>query len=312
MGMGQPESPAARCDRMRKIIGLLVIALALPLASMGWAQEAPIRLPKPRPIETPVAPPAAETVTPPAADTAAPTEPTINLPRSRPDPDAKPAVPDAPPAEAKPDAPPADAAVPVEAVPDPEEPPAPPRIYQSACPAVLSGQVEAKLLPPISDKQCGAQSPFLVTSVLVNGRMVPLSGGVTTTCGMATALPAWLASIDGYLFAKENTHVSEVMMGTSYMCRNVNNGSGGNLSFHAFADALDVMGFKLEDGRTVTVEGGWGDALSSEGRMLRFAHDSACAQFTTTLGPEANAQHHDHLHIDMGCHGKTCTARLCE
>ena len=112
--------------------------------------------------------------------------------------------------------------------------------------------------------------------------------------------------------ARDNTRIAEVVVGTSYMCRNVNNSSSGNLSFHAFADALDVVGFKLEDGRFVTVEGGWADALSSEGRLLRFAHDAACAHFTTVLGPEANAEHRDHLHVDLGCHGKTCTARLCE
>jgi hypothetical protein len=148
--------------------------------------------------------------------------------------------------------------------------------------------------------------------VLANGRMVPLSGGVTTSCGMASALPGWIASIDGYLSAKENTRIKEVIVGTGYMCRNVNGASEGNLSFHGFAEAVDIVGFRLEDGRTVTVEGGWTDALSAGGRLLRFAHDSACATFTTTLGPEANAQHHDHLHLDLGCHGKTCTARLCE
>ena len=75
---------------------------------------------------------------------------------------------------------------------------------------------------------------------------------------------------------------------------------------------MDVTGFKLEDGRTVTVAGDWTDALSSEGRLLRYAHDAACSQFTTVLGPEANALHHDHFHVDLGCHGKTCTSRLCE
>ena len=142
--------------------------------------------------------------------------------------------------------------------------------------------------------------------------MVPFSSEVITDCGMASALPEWVEAVDSYLKGRENTEIAEVTVGTSYMCRNVNNSSSGNLSFHAFADALDVVGFKLEDGRFVTVEGGWADALSSEGRLLRFAHDAACTRFTTTLGPEANALHHDHLHIDLGCHGRTCTARLCE
>ncbi|MDB5539839.1 MAG: hypothetical protein JWQ89_1566, partial [Devosia sp.] len=195
----------------------------------------------------------------------------------------------------------------------PAEPPAPPRVYQTACPAVLLGRVEATALPPISEgQQCGLQSPLSVTGVLANGRMVPVSGGVQTDCGVASALPEWIASVDSYVLAKENTRIAEVVVGTSYMCRNVDNGKTGNLSFHAFADALDVVGFKLEDGRFVTVEGGWTDALSPEGRLLRFAHDSACTHFTTVLGPEANALHHDHLHVDLGCHGKTCTSRMCQ
>jgi hypothetical protein len=147
---------------------------------------------------------------------------------------------------------------------------------------------------------------------MANGRKVALSGPATLTCAMATALPGWVAEIDSYLRAKENTGIETVLVGTSYMCRNVNNASGGNLSFHAFANALDVTGFRLEDGRRVTLPGGWSDPLSMEGRALRFAHDAACARFTTTLGPEANALHRDHLHLDMGCHGSRCTARLCE
>ena len=196
--------------------------------------------------------------------------------------------------------------------PEPQKPPAPPRVYQTACPAVLLGRVEAKALPPIKDGQCGTQSPLSVTGVLANGRMVPVSGGVETDCGMASALPGWIESVDSYILSREDTRIAEVVVGTSYMCRRVNGGSDGNLSFHAFADALDVVGFKLEDGRMVSVAGGWSDALSPEGRLLRFAHGSACAHFTTVLGPEANAEHQDHLHVDLGCHGKTCTARLCE
>ena len=291
---------------MRIIPALLLALLALP----ALAQEAEVPLPKPRPIETPQSgatpPPAAENSEP-----AEPAEPATKLPRPRPDPDApRPEAPPETPGPAGEAAPPADPTEHVEA--PPAEPEAPPRIYQSACPAVIAGVVEAELLPPIEDGQCRAQSPLSLSGVMANGRMLPLTGGVVTTCGMASAMPSWVASIDAYLFAKENTRIEAVIVGTSYMCRNVNNAAEGSLSFHAFADALDVVGFKLEDGRTVTVEGGWSDARSPEGRLLRFAHDSACAHFTTTLGPEANALHRDHLHLDLGCHGKTCTARLCE
>jgi hypothetical protein len=267
-------------------------------------------------VETtePAAPPAATPAeqTSPAED-AAPETPTTPLPRPRPDP-SKPKPEATPPADTgdKPADAPADPTEHIAPDAEPAKPAEPPRVYQSACPAVISGQVEAKLLPPIADGQCVAQSPLSVTGVMANGRMVPISGGVQTSCGMASTLPDWVASIDNYLFAKDNTRIAEVIVGTSYMCRNVNNAKTGNLSFHAFAEAVDVVGFKLDDGRTVTVEGGWSDALSSEGRLLRFAHDSACSMFTTTLGPEANTLHRDHLHLDMGCHGGRCVARLCE
>lgn len=271
---------------MRIIIALLCASLSFATL----AQEAAVPLPKPRP-----------------ADLAA--EPAVKLPRPRPLAGTeKPAAPAAKPATDV-IGPPVD---PNAHIDKPEEPAAPPRVYQTACPAVLLGKVEAKALPPIEEAQCGTQSPLSVTGVLANGRMVPISSGVQTDCGMASALPGWLESIDSYLAARDNTRIAELVVGTSYMCRNVDNGSTGNLSFHAFASALDVIGFKLEDGRFVTVAGGWSDALSSEGRLLRFAHDSACAHFTTVLGPEANAQHRDHLHVDLGCHGKNCTVRLCE
>lgn len=292
---------------MRIVSALLLALLVLP----ATAQEAQVALPKPRPVET-----ATPSGAPPPTTEAKDAEPGVKLPRPRPDPAAPKPAPATPDPDAKGEPPvPAPSADPTEHIEPkavPEHVPAPPKIYQSACPAVINGEVEAKMLPPIAEKECVAQSPLAVTGVMANGRMVPVSGGVTTSCGMASALPGWVAAVDGYLFAKESTRIETVIVGTSYMCRNVNNGSEGNLSFHAFADAVDVVGFKLEDGRTVTVEDGWADALSPEGRLLRFAHDSACARFTTTLGPEANGLHHDHFHLDLGCHGKTCTARLCE
>lgn len=277
---------------MRIAAALLITLLTLP----ALAQEANPPLPRPRP----------EATTP---------QPAVPLPRQRPE-TTEPTPPDEPPDEAAPAAsgeafgPPR----PEDHVAEPVTPTEPkePRIYQTACPAMLLGRVEAEALPPIADGQCTAQSPLSLTGVLANGRMVPVSGGVQTDCGVASALPAWLESVDSYLMSRENTRIAELVVGTSYICRNVNNGEGGNLSFHAFADALDVVGFKLEDGRFVTVEEGWPDAVSPEGRLLRFAHGAACANFTTVLGPEANALHHDHLHLDLGCHGKTCTARICE
>jgi hypothetical protein len=237
-------------------------------------------------------------------------EPLVPLPRPRPAPQSSP-IPEALPSTLPLPAP---EEPPVTNLPAPvvEEPPPPPRDYQVACPAVMNGQAVATALPPIQEGLCGLQSPLSLDAVSANGRTVPLNAPVITDCGIATALPQWIADVDTYVLARENTRIERVLVGTSYACRNVDNARVGNLSFHAFGDALDVVGFELADGRTVTVEKGWLGTEVEGSRIVRFAHDAACTHFTTVLGPEANAQHHDHLHIDLGCHGSRCTARLCE
>lgn len=288
---------------MRIILFALAAALSLP----ALAQDAPLPRPRPDALQQEEAAPPAPSA--PAATDAAEPEPPVPLPRVRPAPEADEPVEEVEQQDAAEPASETEEAAPVESEPAPA---LPPRVYQAACPAVISGLAEAEMLPPLSEESCGERSPLSVTGVFANGRMVPFSAGATLNCPMATALPDWVAAVDGYLWARENTRIARVLTGTSYMCRGRNRVVGADISEHGFANALDVTGFELEDGRSVTLLGGWSEALSPEGRLLRFAHDAGCARFTTTLGPEANALHADHLHLDMGCHGKNCTARLCE
>ena len=211
--------------------------------------------------------------------------------------------------EALPEKRPAEAPVEDEAEP---EAVVPGRVYQSACPALLQGLVAGRALPPIAEGQCGTQSPLEITAVLSRGRMVPFAAPVTMDCGMASALPAWVASVDGYASSMLESALAQINTGPGYMCRNRNGAADGFLSEHGRANALDVSGFTLEDGREISVKSGWLPGNLPAGRLLRLAHDAACGSFSTVLGPEANADHDDHLHLDLGCHGASCTAQLCE
>jgi hypothetical protein len=83
----------------------------------------------------------------------------------------------------------------------------------------------------------------------------------------------------------------------SYACRRIYGRSAGNWSEHARARAIDVAGFRLADGRRVTVARDWtGDG--AEAAFLHSVRDGACRAFTTTLSPDYNAAHRDHLHLD--------------
>ncbi len=84
----------------------------------------------------------------------------------------------------------------------------------------------------------------------------------------------------------------------SYSCRNV--AGTARLSAHSNASALDISGFVLTDGRRITVKQGWDGGTEAERRFLRVVQASACKRFGTVLGPDYNAAHADHLHVEMG------------
>lgn len=186
------------------------------------------------------------------------------------------------------------------------------RIYQTACPALLSGKVVGEMLEPIAEGICGERSPLSVNAVTVNGHQIGFSAGVTTNCEMAGALADWVGAVDAYANAALDSPLASLETGTSMMCRGRNGNAEAATSEHGFANALDVTGFTLEDGRRIAVEANWLPAAAPEGKLLRQAHGAACGLFTTVLGPEANDSHSDHFHLDLGCHGQSCTAQICE
>lgn len=186
-----------------------------------------------------------------------------------------------------------------------------PRIYQTACPAVLSGRVVAEILPPIREGQCRIRSPYLITAVNIAGREVALSQPVTGSCQLATALADWIGEVDTFSIAAVDASLAGVSTGTSFMCRTRNNAPGADVSEHGFGTGLDITGFALSDGSSASLPADWTGG-SNGARLMRFSRDAACGRFTTVLSPDSNALHADHLHVDLGCHGGRCTAQICE
>ncbi|MEJ8852591.1 extensin family protein [Variovorax rhizosphaerae] len=94
----------------------------------------------------------------------------------------------------------------------------------------------------------------------------------------------------------------------SYACRDVNTGEpvpeGARRSRHATADAIDIAAFVPAEGRAVTLVDDWTrrDGVAQPGRapFLRDAHAGACRFFDGVLGPDYNAVHYDHFHLEDG------------
>ena len=85
----------------------------------------------------------------------------------------------------------------------------------------------------------------------------------------------------------------------SFACRNVYNRKAGRLSQHASANALDIAGFRLRDGQRIVLARDW-QGTGDKALFLREVRQAACEHFSTVLGPEYNAAHRDHFHVDMG------------
>lgn len=95
--------------------------------------------------------------------------------------------------------------------------------------------------------------------------------------------------------------VAEVLHFGSYSCRTMRGRSA--MSEHASANAFDISGFRLGDGRVISLKRDWDK--TTEGRFLREARDGLCDWFNVTLSPDYNADHADHFHVDMGWY-RTC------
>ncbi|RYG59703.1 MAG: extensin family protein [Alphaproteobacteria bacterium] len=168
----------------------------------------------------------------------------------------------------------------------------------AACLATL--QNTTAVFTPLEDKP-DARCPLL-NIVRVNRAGVPFNSSFMATCPLAVA---WQVFFHNTLQQAAQTHfgqnIKEVRHIGSYACRNVYNRAQGRLSQHATANALDLTGFVLEDGTLISIEEDWASTTHpARAAFLKDLHSGACRSFNVVLGPNYNAAHKNHFHLDMG------------
>jgi hypothetical protein len=116
-------------------------------------------------------------------------------------------------------------------------------------------------------------------------------------CGVGTAFAAWARyGVERAAVQLLGSPVQRIETFGSYSCRNV--AGSQRRSAHATAGAIDVAAFVLTDGRRITVAEDWHGGTAQEKEFLRTVQRSACRRFATVLGPEYNAAHRDHFHVE--------------
>jgi hypothetical protein len=153
---------------------------------------------------------------------------------------------------------------------------------------------------PLPDRQ--AQGYCRVKGALALGAVSRLEPRAPPMrCGLGLGYLIWLRQVvQPAARAELGVEVAEVEHYGTYACRRIyGGGAGARVSEHALANALDVAAFRLTDGRTVSVRRDWPGG-GAEARFLRRVRDGACGLFDGVLGPDYNAAHADHLHLDRG------------
>jgi hypothetical protein len=159
-------------------------------------------------------------------------------------------------------------------------------------------------------RPCGSLRP-LEMSGAAGGRVL-LRPTATLGCPMVPAIERWVHGVVDPAARKYlGAPVAELKVVASYACRARNHQWGGWLSEHGHANAIDIAGFVLADGRSIAVQTGWWGHLP-ERTFLRAIHRSACHEFTTVLGPDADRFHRNHFHLDLARHGRDGLGRICK
>ncbi|KQN28328.1 MULTISPECIES: extensin family protein [unclassified Sphingomonas] len=171
------------------------------------------------------------------------------------------------------------------------------------CRALLDrAGVRYTALPPRKgDGQCGYADAVRLTGGARKIAFVPAGLGVA--CPVAAALSMWEWNVIQPAAVRFfGARVVSIDHFGSYSCRRIYGRDAGTWSEHSTADAVDIAGFRLSDGTYITVARDWqrGGAKST---FLHAVRDGACKLFATTLSPDYNAAHADHLHLDQADRG---------
>jgi hypothetical protein len=155
------------------------------------------------------------------------------------------------------------------------------------------------------DVSAHASAPACQVTTPVRPRLGLRPEAPLMSCALALRVAIWSRqALPAAAQASGQEPVVSLHQAGTYACRGVRSDRGVAVlsispSAHARAAAIDITGFTLADGRTISVSRDW-SRPGPNGAFLHRARDSACALFPVALSPDYNAVHRDHLHLDLG------------
>ena len=186
---------------------------------------------------------------------------------------------------------------------EPEEPPPP-----SACRLRLTAELAvAPSQPPLVGRgECGVEDVVRLEAVVLRDKTrVAVTPPAIVRCTFAEAIVQWVREDLAPAVRPLGAPLRSLDNYAAYDCRGRNRIVGAKLSEHGKANALDVRSVKLANGTLL------GLTDPNVGKDLRLGlRKSACARFTTVLGPGSDGYHEDHVHVDLA--ERTGGHRMCQ
>ena len=151
---------------------------------------------------------------------------------------------------------------------------------------------------PLDRVDAASSSCHVDTAVRVSRVEAGLNHPAVMSCALASRLDEFERAVVQPLARRElGRRVTRIDHLGSFSCRGMRGSS--RLSEHALGRAIDIAGFRLSDGSIVSVERDWAEPGAKRLFLRHLAH-RACGYFSVVLTPDSNADHYNHIHLDIG------------
>lgn len=157
-------------------------------------------------------------------------------------------------------------------------------------------QVKAVSVPPLEGPGgCGAPDVVRLDGLILRDKTsVTFTPPPVLRCEMAEEVAAWVRDDMAPAAQSLGSTLKGIDNYNSFECRGRNRVKGTRLSEHGRANALDIRGIKLGNGKVYDF---------TDRQVAREFRDtvrtSVCARFTTVLGPGSDGYHEEHIHLDL-------------
>jgi hypothetical protein len=142
---------------------------------------------------------------------------------------------------------------------------------------------------------CGGGDIVRVDAVLLAaGKRIEIKPAPYLRCPMAESLAAWVRDEAAPHVALAGIALRSVDTYDDFECRGRNRVVGAMMSEHGKGNAVDVRSLTLVDGHVIQLTD-----MTAPKDLRDALRETACARFTTVLGPGSDGYHESHIHLDL-------------